>query len=290
MWRGKYISFGTSEDTPVHVDAAVALLQHEYHSASMGITSSRTGRVIIESVALQVFLLTMGLWSGPEQIVRQHSPDFWTVCDNLLQRLPKTLGESISMQNSILGMDVGIARLMTTIKQCFSRDYRPQERRRLLYTALEELSLWSRWIHMRHSDDVQALPRQDYYCNSISSDVVRLIILAASVLLEHLSKGPFSYLTLPRPDVSSWQMQHIIAILERRSKDTAWSSSYLGSWPVYTVGTFMRSPEHVELVRDDMRERWNALRMSHVKRYWDDLESIWEASSSETSKGIQSTC
>jgi hypothetical protein len=284
MWLGKYIGFGTSEDTLVHVDAAVALLQHEYYSASMGITSSRTGRVIIESVALQVFLLTMGLWSDPEQIARQYSPDFWTICDNLLQRFPKTLGDSVSMQNSILGMDVGIAILMTTIKQCFSRDYRPQERRRLLHTALEELSPWSAWMNPGRSDEVQALPGQDHYFNSISSDVARLMILAASLLLEHLWKDPFSYLTLPRPSVSSWQMQHIIAILKRRSKDTAWSSSYLGSWPVYTVGTFMRSPDHVELVRNDMRERWNALCMSHVKRYWDDLEGIWEASFSETSR------
>jgi hypothetical protein len=283
MWLTKYIGFGTSEDTLVHVDAAVALVQHEYYSASMGITSSRTGRVIIESVALQVFLLTMGLWSNPEQIVRQYSSDFWTICDNLLQRLPKTLGDSVSMQNSILGMDIGIARLMTTIKQCFSRDYRPQERYRLLYTALEELSPWLTWIKSGRSDDVQANPGQEYYCNSISSDVTRLVILAASLLLEHLSKGPSSYLTLPHPITSAWQMQHIVAILKRRSKDTTWSSSYLGSWPVYTVGTFMRSLDHVELVRDDMRQRWDALRMSHVKRYWDDLERIWEASYSELS-------
>ncbi|KAH0286419.1 hypothetical protein KCU62_g6782, partial [Aureobasidium sp. EXF-3399] len=268
------IGLGTTQDSLVHVDAAAILLQHEYHSPSMVIMCSRIGRMLIESVAFQVFLLTMGQWSKPEQITRQHSPQFWIVCDGLLRRLTNAFGDSVSMQNPVLGMDMGILKLMTTIKQCFSVEITSKERQRLLAEAVEETPLWLAWLELLHG--LRTMTGQGLYGNCIASDAARLTILAASIFVEHLSQRPNSYLTLPHPSVSDWQMEQILAILRRRRNDAAWSSSYLGSWPVYTVGIFMCSREHIELVRNDVRERWNALRMSSIKRYWDDLEKIWK--------------
>lgn len=248
---------------PTHVNAAIKILELD---ATNEISKNAMGDLVLESVAFQVFLLAMGSWSQLDEINDQYAKVFWTHCKRLNQQLSSDKDRPPPRFSPVFAMDFGIVTAMIDIKQCFARTMSNKQRQDLLANVQAQLASWSNGTDLGYPIDQE---------NSVTGDLTRLVVLAISIFLEHLTHDPLAYLTLPRPSSSSWQLRKIISILELRRQDPEWSNSYLGIWPVWTVGIFMHNECHIELIRDDLQRRWDAIHMSVISRYREDLESVW---------------
>jgi hypothetical protein len=259
----------------------MGLLEMHMTRPDLDIWNPSAAIFMAESIAFQGFLITMAFWSRPEHIEHQYTERFLGHCNRILGRPLDHDNHTVPVFSPVFGMDWNIILAMVKIKCCFARTISSRERQELIDAVQEQLTArictqsFDCTLETPHKDS----GRFDSHNNSISHDVARLVLLIISVFLEHLQQSSSAYMSIPRPSESSWQLRRIISILKRRHGNVAWSNCYLGTWPVYTTGIFMRSTHNVELVRDDLRLRWNATHLSHIARYLDDLRDIWQMES-----------
>lgn len=84
------------------------------------------------------------------------------------------------------------------------------------------------------------------------------------------------YLEPPQPvPPDTWQMRRACQILRNHRDEPEWAKSFIGAWPVYTLGFFVACPEDVDLVRQDLGRRWDLVKFSLITRYEKELENIW---------------
>ncbi|WPB01154.1 uncharacterized protein RHO25_005775, partial [Cercospora beticola] len=262
-----HVAEGTRRDVPAHVSAAIRILELDAMRPSMELLTDPLGDLVLESVAFQVFLLAMGSWSTLDEIDDRYAKVFWTHCRRLSQRLSSNKSRPPPRFSPVFGMDFEIVTAMIDIKRCFARTISHEERQGLV------ANVQAQFASLNNSTNLLAAGARS---NSVTEDLTRLVILAISIFLEHLTHDPLAYLTLPRPSTSNLQLQCIMTILEARRQDPEWSNSYLGLWPVWTVGIFMHHEYHIELIRDDLERRWDAIHMSVISRYREDLENVWQ--------------
>ncbi|PPJ49674.1 hypothetical protein CBER1_02182 [Cercospora berteroae] len=246
----------------------------------MELLTDPLGDLVLESVAFQVFLLAMGSWSRLDEVEDRYAKVFWTHCKRLSQQLSSGKDRPPPRFSPVFGMDFEIVTAMIDIKRCFARTISHKERQRLIANVQAQLDMWSHKTMLPTIENETNMDWLNDRSGTVTDDLTRLVILAISIFLEHLTHDPLAYLTPPRPSTSSLQLQRIIPILESRRQDPEWSNSYLGLWPVWTVGIFMQTENHIELIRDDLQRRWNAVHMSVINRYREDLENVWRKNAS----------
>lgn len=86
---------------------------------------------------------------------------------------------------------------------------------------------------------------------------------------------------------SNSHLRQALCILRRHKADATWSAFYVSHWAVYTLGLFVQQQQHqsedhdedngVQVVRSDMRARWERTKCSLITRFCRDMEQTWAA-------------
>lgn len=285
---------GTYFDVPRHLNAATRVLALRLFKQTP-IIGSLFDRLAVESVLYQIFLVSTGLWSD-ENVNRRlefdFDLDFWLRAEKLINESSVFPGQSSAMNSPVLGAPVGLFRLALTVKQMYQGAVTYTER--TLKELRIEIKSWESFV--LYDKDTDQFPhteprnhKDDFYKNASY-----LFILIISLLFTQLTSprllGPSSHLdpntsSLSAPqsrpplaaDPNCWQIQKAIQILKSYQTDYAWASSFLGNWPVYSIGFFMARPEHIQLVRNDLRRRWDLTKFNQSARYLHDLDRTWAA-------------
>lgn len=109
-----------------------------------------------------------------------------------------------------------------------------------------------------------------YYRDASCLFGIIISLLFEQLCRPHVGAGPL----LPEPS-ESWQVGEAMRILRRHEHAEGWSRCFIGNWPVYTLGLFMKSPNDQEVVRNDLQQRLGLTGFSQVCRFQGDLEQIW---------------
>ncbi|KIW69228.1 hypothetical protein PV04_05117, partial [Phialophora macrospora] len=261
---------GTYNDIPRHVNAAIRILKLRLMERPLSI-SRPFDRLAVESVLYQVFLVTMGSWSDYSALGYQFDPAFWLRAENLLAQSMLFPSTSISTNSPVLGVPIDLFKLVLSIKRLWESPFRHDEE--TLDEVRTELDEWERTIIISGpaSPDDQSDSHYELY-----KDATALYVLVASLLVQELSEGHTEAIGPPEPvPPDCWQIEKTVEILRRHETDVDWARCYIGNWPVYTLGFFMSAPDDIQLIRDDMRRRWDLMRFSQLERFRNNLEAIW---------------
>ncbi|KAF4123071.1 hypothetical protein GMORB2_6619 [Geosmithia morbida] len=107
----------------------------------------------------------------------------------------------------------------------------------------------------------------------INRDSSHLYALVSSLLLDRLESGDTKLCRPVDPNGKDLpQAARAMRIVHAHSADEAWTSSYLGGWPLYTLGFLVDDPRSVEAIVEDMRNRWTRTRFFIIARYIHDME------------------
>jgi hypothetical protein len=227
-----------------------------------------------------MFLTNTVLWSDPLPLT-EFDICFWLKAEHFLQQTIMFPQEPHSLNSPVLGVPVPLYRLAIQAKQAYQDhagySHYSLEQLRTEIEDWEAMVLGSQPISVLEHDD--AFKRQQsYYVGA-----THLYVLIISLLLEHANKGPVAQITsqssrlpeaLPR---KTWQLQKALCIIRAFVHDDGWSSSYIGNWPIYSLGFFLNQPEDIRLVVNEMNRRWTSTKFMQISRFRDDLESTWMA-------------
>ena len=277
---------GTYFDIPPHLKAAIKILTQRLLRAPPKI-SRPFDRLAVESVLYQVFLVSTGLWSDQSPLL-DFDLGFWAKAEKLLEESVMFAGESKSLNSPVLGVPVALFRLAIQAKDMYqtSQAFNVQA----LSNLRSEVEAWEAIVLCDKEIDRLGVngpsnPYQSYYDSAsyLYALIVSLLLEQTSACLSIHESGidqrP-SFEQRRPPSIAatdSWQVQKAMQIIKKHKDDRIWTGCYMGNWPVYTLGFFLSEPEHIELVRQDLKQRWEITKFMQVPRFWDDLESVWAA-------------
>lgn len=263
---------GTYSDIPQHVSAATRILTLRLFSSQSNITSP-FDRLAVESVLYQIFLVTTGLWSEDIPLDYDFDAQFWIKAERLLDRNLMFPDGSKILNSPVLGAPISLFRLALSLKQQFHTT----ERDPVVLEALEsEVEEWEALVlcnrEIVHLQPNETTTRTHIFYQHASY----LYILCISLLLEQIKS---TSAPSPAPPTmtspTNWQITKAISILQSHENDDEWKLCFIGCWPLYTLGFFMATVEHVEIVRKEMHDRWRLTRFSQCARFGRDLEIAW---------------
>ncbi|KIW17822.1 hypothetical protein PV08_05017 [Exophiala spinifera] len=263
---------GTYTDIPRHVDAAIRILTLRLLESPKGI-SRPFDRLAVESVLYQIFLATTGSWSNPTEIEDRFDTKFWTQAEQLLSRSTLFPDRSISYNSPVLGIPFALFKLALSIKTLYQNPVGPDTQTLEEYKA--ELEYWECALLCDRDVDAIGGDEEPNCAPQIYKDAAFLYILNASMLLEQLMQGHHAPGPPRAHDVESWQVGKAREILKLHRNDGHWARCYIGNWPIYTLGFFMSTPEDIDLVRNELRRRWNCMQFGQIGRFATDLENTW---------------
>lgn len=276
---------GTYTDIPRHVNAAMRILRLRLLSKPSNI-SRPFDRLAIESVLYQVFLVVTGPWSDPFELDLQFDAEFWLQAELLLAKSNLYPDRSISFNSPVIGVPLALFRIVISLKKIYQTPWEHDEE--TLHKLRNEVEEWE-GIVLSDGETDQHFDDEEYRCSpDIYRDAAYLYVLVSSLLMDQISIGEW---TPGIPQVApsdSWQLKKAIQILETRKDDPDWSKCFIGNWPVYSLGFFLDSPEGIELVRNDMQQRWDVVKFSQIMRFRKDLEATWAARGSVPSTSVWS--
>lgn len=207
----------------------------------------------------------------------QFDAHFWAQAERLLSQSRMFPGRSISFNSPVLGIPMALFRMVLSIKQLYQSPFRHDPE------TLEELrSELQEWEGTVLSDqDLNGLlpdeprgPNYPFYKSGAYLYVLVLSLLVAQ-LSENEDEGE-SATGPPRAAPSDcWQVRKAVQILQQHRHDDDWARCFLGNWPIYSLGFFMSAPKHVELVREELKRRWDLMRFAQIVRFGKDLETTW---------------
>lgn len=263
---------GTYTDIPQHVSAATRILTLRLFSSESNITSP-FDRLAVESVLYQIFLVTTGLWSEDMPLDYDFDTQFWLKAEFLLDQSLMFPNGSNILNSPVLGVPVNLFRLALSLKQQLHTVDRDMAVLEILKGEVEEceaLVLCDRNIDQL-SPDEPATRTHSFY-----QDASYLYILCISLLHEQIQTTTTPTLGPPAmAPSSSWQITKVINILRSHENDNEWRMCFIGCWPLYTLGFFMSTEEHVQIVRNEMNDRWRLTRFTQCARFGRDLEIAW---------------
>ncbi|ETI25146.1 hypothetical protein G647_04518 [Cladophialophora carrionii CBS 160.54] len=262
---------GTYNDIPRHVNAAIRILKLRLMERPLSI-SRPFDRLAVESVLYQIFLVTMGSWADSPRRGYQFDAGFWLRAENLLVQSMLFPSTSISTNSPVLGVPMDLFKLVLSIKRLWESPFRHDaETLDELRTELEE---WERTIIVGPKSPPHDQGDSNY---EIYRDATALYVLVSSLLVQQLCEDPGREGIGPPEAVppDCWQIEKATEILRSHEHNLNWARCYIGNWPVYTLGFFMRRPDDIQLVRDDMLRRWHLMRFSQLERFRNDLEATW---------------
>lgn len=232
-------------------------------------------RLAIESVLYQVFLVVTGAWSDPFELDYHFDSEFWLQAERLLAKSNLYPHRSISFNSPVIGVPLALFRIIISLKQLYQNPWDHDEE--AVHQLRSEVEEWEGIVlsdgetdHHLDDEDVRVSP-------GIYRDAAYLYVLVSSLLMDQISIGdwiPGVPQVAPR---DSWQLKKAIQILRGRQDDPDWSKCFIGNWPIYSLGFFLDDPEGIELVRNDMQQRWDVVRFSQIMRFREDLETTWAA-------------
>lgn len=274
---------GTYADIPPHLNAAIRLLALRLFNAPLKI-SRPFDRLAVESVLYQAFLVGTGHWSDQTEHPT-FDLDFWLQAERLLEQSAMYPGRSTSLNSPVLGLPVPLYRLAVQVKQIYqhSSTSDPQT----LSAIRTEVESWEAIVLCNRKmdelpDDEQPNREQEFY-----ESASYLYTLVTSLLLEQasacsvadgflLNEQTAGSPRVPRPAPHDcWQIQKAIQIVEKYENDDDWAGCYVGNWPVYTLGFFLEQQEHVNLIRNDLKRRWEFTSFMQIARFQHDLNKTW---------------
>lgn len=264
------MGMGTYTDIPMHVHAATRILTLRLLSRDRTI-EHLFDRLAVESVLYQMFLVTTGLWSRPPEEGSHFDAEFWLRAEELLDRSTIFPGRSTSFNSPVLGVPVSLFRLSLTLRQQYRADAPPDMNvlRRIRDEVEDhEALLLCESTDSPNEEDIWR-SKEVYY-----RDTKYLYTLIVSLLFEQLSRHDGTPVRLPEPG-DSWQVRRAIGILRRYEHADGWSRSFIGNWPVYTLGLFAESLEDRQFIQNDLQRRWDLTKFAQPFRFREDLEAIW---------------
>jgi hypothetical protein len=272
---------GTYLDIPPHLHAAMRVMTLRCFEKPITILRP-FDHLALESVLYQIFLTTTVLWSDPSPLT-EFDLRFWLKAEDFLAKTVMFPNKPHSLNSPVLGVPVALYRLAIQAKQacqsprsCSSSE---MERLRAETEGWEACVLGSQPLESTVNEDVFGR-QQSYY-----DGATHLYILIVSLLLEQATRTPgnveeseFPTTRLPEAiSQDTWQIRKALRILRGFELDHSWSSCYVGSWPVYTIGFFLNEGEDIRLVRNEMDRRWASTKFMQIPRFRNDLEAIWNA-------------
>lgn len=280
---------GTHSDIPPHLNAAMMILNIRLLNGETKI-SRPFERIALESVMFQIFLVNTELWSErmPAEKFTQHFKRFWVNSEKLVDRSPAYEGP-YSLNSPVLGVPAPLFRLAMQAKEEYQK-LAPYDLE-ALQRIDEELAIWNKLVlSVTKLDSKLKLKGSDRGSKSgidYNEDATYLFVLIVSLLLEQMNscviktESPSDELKLGPPWVpfmapsGSWQIEKAMHIIQKYKDDEHWAKSFVGNWPVYTIGLFLEEAEHIFLVSQDLERRWEATRIMQLDRFRQDLRSIW---------------
>ncbi|KAF1968917.1 hypothetical protein BU23DRAFT_255576 [Bimuria novae-zelandiae CBS 107.79] len=288
------IGRGTYFDIPRHLNAAMRVLALRLFRQTPTI-STPFDRLAVESVFYQIFLASTGLWSDEETNHRldyNFDLDFWLRAERLLDQSRVFPGQSNAMNSPVLGVPVSLFRLALTLKQMYQGVVSYDQR--TLAELKNEIEVWEALVLCDQETDELGPTEERNRKHDFYKSASYLFILFLSLLLEQIitpsvppvvqeqnAHGLHSSVeaTHSRPPLpahpESWQILKATQIIQSYAHDDAWASCFIGNWPLYSIGFFMATPEHVQLTRNELRRRWDLMRWNQVARFRNDLEKTW---------------
>ncbi|KAF1847997.1 uncharacterized protein K460DRAFT_374944 [Cucurbitaria berberidis CBS 394.84] len=272
-------------DIPPHLNAAIHILTLRLFNAPLNI-SRPFDRLAVESVLYQIFLVSTGLWSDQTPLA-DFDHNFWMRAEKLLEQSVMFAGQSNSINSPVLGVPVPLFRLAIQAKHIYQVS--PAYNMQALSELRSEVEAWEAIVLCDKEIDrlgVDELPNRH---KSYYEDASYLYVLIISLLLEQISacsrmnasETHQQDLLGRKPPaaaaIDNWQIKKAIQIIKRYQDDNDWAGCYMGSWPVYTLGFFLIDPEHIEVIRQDLKRRWESTKFMQITRFRNDLEGVWAA-------------
>jgi hypothetical protein len=193
-----------------------------------------------------------------------------------LERSTLFPGSQRALNSPVLGVPASLFRLVMLLRQCyrvgFSLDPTTLEQLRNEVASWEERLLYEEDFRSRFNEAARLSPQETSF-----RDGSYLYVALASLLLEQISQGRMSEGLPVAVPKDTWQIQIAVQVLESHQNDQVWTKCYLGDWPIYSLGLFMSSTEHKQLVRSELQRRWECTKTAMVTRFERDLEAIWAA-------------
>jgi hypothetical protein len=273
LLTGQCMGRGTYTHIPRHVSAATRTITLRFLNRESGITRP-FDRIATESVLYQVFLIATGLWSEDIPLGYNFDQQNWLKAERLLDKSPMFPGSSTSLNSPILGVPVSFFRLAVCFKNAYQTGVGVDSA--VVKSLRLELAPWEKGL--LHEEGFACLQlskeEQPNRKHTFYRDCTYLFILCLSMLLDQLAVPPLDSAPWPAPS-QCWQLTRAIAILRSHVHDAEWHLCFMLNWPVYTLGFFLSSPEHIELVRSEMEARWRLQKFAQLVRFGNDLESAW---------------
>ncbi len=206
--------------------------------------------------------------------------------EKLLEQSVLFPDQSESSNSPVLGIPASLYRLAVQAKQMLQH---PQTVDRFTLDKLRnEVEMWegvilcSRKEEQPLESNVDAL--REKYCEQtkllfaliislLSEQIVAIWNADDSSLADEMNSGDKYAPSSALPDC--WQVQKALEIIKGLQDDDGWLRCYVGNWPVYTIGFFLSDPEHIDIIRTDMKRRWELTKFTQIPRFLPDLESVW---------------
>ncbi|CRK27900.1 hypothetical protein BN1723_014046, partial [Verticillium longisporum] len=265
------MGIGTYTDIPMHVNAAIRIIKTRLLDRHKTV-HRLFDRLAVESVLYQIFLATTGLWTQEAEAEHKFDAVFWARAEDFLDRSTIFPGQPISLNSPVLGVPISLFRLSFMLRKQYGSglalDSEMLSRIRDEVAECEALLLC---VRTAESSTCEEGSTEDmYYKDASCLFGIIISLLFEQLCRPHIGAGPL----LPEPS-ESWQVDKAMRILRRHEHAEGWSRCFIGNWPVYTLGLFMKSHNDQEVIRNDLQQRWSLTGFSQVCRFQGDLEHIW---------------
>ncbi|EAT81451.2 hypothetical protein SNOG_10952 [Parastagonospora nodorum SN15] len=236
----------------------------------------------LESVLYQSFLTTTVLWSD-QHPQTEFDLLFWRKAEHFLKQNTMFPEQPDSLNSPVLGVPVALFRLAIQAKQAYQLPGSCSSSE--LAQLRAEIEDWEAFVlgngPVGVSNDINAFHRQQLYYDGAT----HLYVLIISLLLEQANakSAPADQQDLQNARLpqalpkSTWQIQKALEVLHTFELDDDWSSCYIGTWPVYTMGFFLSEVKDIGLIRGEMDRRWRITNNMQIPRFRGDLEAAWLA-------------
>lgn len=234
----------------------------------------------LESVLYQIFLTSTVLWSDQAPLA-EFDLHFWLNAELLLDVCVMFPDKPNSLNSPVLGVPVALFRLAIQAKQACQH---PETQSAIeMERLLDEIGEWEAIV--LGQQNVNPLPtnnafdrQQAYYdgATHLYTLVVSLLFEQAQRLSGTGSRPETRNIRLPGVvSQHTWQVQKALRILRDFEHDDNWASSYIGNWPIYTLGFFLDNASDIDLIKDEMDRRWRMTKFMQIPRFRNDLEAAW---------------
>lgn len=255
---------GTYADVPRHLDAASHIVSSRFLRTS-GDQPRLFNILATESVLYHIFHASAGLWSDTEKSAYEFDLAFWERAEAVLPNSPLIRGTSTTNFGSpVLGVPTSLLRLILQLRLEFRN---PGHLRDADICGLrQEVVLWTNtFLELSPlSDGELPISAQEKF-NRVSSSLYALV---ASLLWGKVMKRDADSTAN-----EGWQIQKALEILRTYKDDSQFTKSYIGNWPVYTLGVLSSCAEDRRHFQSNLWQRWKLTKLAHVWRFLSDLEN-----------------